>query len=86
MAGISIHPNYLGVTNTNVRKILFDAARRGICNGGYDTSIWTELSQVLSGPYRVLYNSEGLLFRQHGLDKLLHAAPGFAPFASEATS
>jgi hypothetical protein len=60
MAGISIHPNYLGVDNTAVRRTLFDAARRSICTGGYDTTVWTSLSQVLA-PYTVLYNSACVL-------------------------
>jgi hypothetical protein len=64
MAGINIQPNYYGVGNTVVRRTLFDAARRSICTGGYDTAIWTSLSQVLS-PYKVLYNSAWVI-RQGG--------------------
>lgn len=57
MAAIRINPHWLGVTNTNVRRMMADAASRGACFGGYDTSIWRVLTATLSGPYKVLYNS-----------------------------
>jgi hypothetical protein len=65
MAGINIQPNYYGVDNTAVRRKLFDAARRSICTGGYDTAIWTSMSQVLS-PYKVLYNSAWVIWIWQG--------------------
>lgn len=58
MAGFIMTPNYLGVSNTVVRDLMFNAARRGICIGNYNTAIWADVAATVPSLAPVLYNSE----------------------------
>ncbi len=58
MAGITMIPNYLGVSNTVVRDLMWTAARRGICIGNYNTAVWADVAATVPLAAPVLYNSE----------------------------
>ncbi len=57
MAGITMIPNYLGVSNTVVRDLMWTAARLGICTGNYNTAIWASVAAAIPNATPVLYNS-----------------------------
>ena len=58
MAGITMIPNYLGVSNTVVRDLMWNAARRGVCIGNYNTAVWADVAARVPSVTPVLYNSE----------------------------
>ena len=57
MAGIRVATSYNGVSSIVVRDVLWNAARSGICSGGYDRTVWAQLTATLPAAFPVVYTS-----------------------------
>ena len=65
MAGITLIPNYNGVSNVVVRDALWNAARRGVCIGNYNTAVWSNVASFVPAVTPVLFNSEQFYHALH---------------------
>ena len=60
LSAIKLIVYYKGVSNTVVRDLMVQAARRGICRGNYSTSIWPRVTARVPANSPVLYTGEFL--------------------------